>query len=74
MIDSKKVTRPEKQTNDSSMIERQSIPTAARTEELIRERAFQKWENAGCPCSDGVEFWLQAETELAAENQRPPQK
>lgn len=30
----------------------------------VRERAYYKWEAAGCPCSDGVAFWLQAEAEL----------
>ena len=35
--------------------------------ENIRERAFVLWEAAGCPCGDGVEFWLQAETELSGE-------
>lgn len=35
----------------------------------IRERAFAKWESAGCPCGDGVEFWLEAEAELLAEAQ-----
>ncbi len=24
----------------------------------IREAAYSKWEAAGCPCCDGVEFWL----------------
>lgn len=32
--------------------------------EKIRERAYYKWETAGCPCDDGVGFWLQAEAEL----------
>jgi hypothetical protein len=42
------------------------LPTAVCCEQ-IRERAYHKWEAAGCPCCDGVEFWLQAEAELAAE-------
>lgn len=29
----------------------------------IREAAYFKWEAAGCPCSDGAEFWLDAERE-----------
>jgi hypothetical protein len=32
----------------------------------IRVRAYQKWEAAGGPKGDGVEFWLQAERELQA--------
>lgn len=34
-------------------------------EEAIRELAYQKWAEAGYPESDGVEFWLLAEQELA---------
>ncbi len=34
----------------------------------IRETAYFKWEVAGCPCGDGVEFWLEAEAELASGN------
>ena len=33
-------------------------------EQTIRELAYSKWEQAGCPDSDGIEFWLQAEQEL----------
>jgi len=30
----------------------------------ISELAYSKWEQAGRPVSDGVEFWLQAEREV----------
>jgi hypothetical protein len=30
----------------------------------IRNYAYQKWEEAGRPDGDGVEFWLAAEVEL----------
>lgn len=30
----------------------------------IRLCAYQKWEKAGEPSGDGVEFWLEAEYEL----------
>ena len=36
----------------------------AETNEQIRRRAFQLWEEAGCPEGVGNEFWLQAEREL----------
>jgi len=32
--------------------------------EKVRERAYYKWEQAGYPSGDGVDFWLQAEAEL----------
>lgn len=30
----------------------------------IREIAYSRWEKAGWPSSDGVEFWLDAEHEF----------
>jgi hypothetical protein len=33
-------------------------------EKAIRILAYQKWEAAGCPDGDGVNFWLEAEREL----------
>lgn len=33
-------------------------------EEKVRVLAYEIWEKAGCPEGDGVEFWLQAESEL----------
>jgi len=35
--------------------------------EAIRTLAHRKWEAAGCPAGDGVDFWLEAEQELNAE-------
>jgi hypothetical protein len=35
--------------------------------EKVRERAYYKWEQAGYPSGDGVNFWLEAESELQAE-------
>lgn len=33
-------------------------------EQKIRELAYEIWEKAGRPESDGVQYWLQAESEL----------
>jgi len=33
-------------------------------EEMTRIRAYQKWETAGKPQGNGVQFWLDAEQEL----------
>jgi hypothetical protein len=38
-------------------------------EERIRERAYEIWERAGRPEGKTVEHWLQAEAEVAAEEQ-----
>jgi hypothetical protein len=36
----------------------------AKSPEVIRVWAYQKWEAAGKPTGDGVNFWLEAEREL----------
>ena len=36
-------------------------------EQMIRELAYSKWESAGYPCGNGVDFWLEAENELDKE-------
>jgi Protein of unknown function (DUF2934) len=33
----------------------------------VRERAYEIWQNAGCPEGKSVEHWVQAEDEIAAE-------
>lgn len=33
--------------------------------ERIRQKAYEKWEAAGRPEGDGIDFWLAAELELA---------
>ena len=36
--------------------------------EIINRNAYSLWEAAGCPESDGVEFWLRAEKDLKEHN------
>ena len=36
----------------------------AKSQEAVRGRAYQKWEAAGKPKGDGVNFWIEAEQEL----------
>jgi hypothetical protein len=45
-----------------------SVPLAAGStrEETIRLCAYTKWEAAGRPLGDGVQFWLEAEQDLLA--------
>lgn len=38
-------------------------------EDKVRERAYLKWEAAGSPSGDGVQFWLEAEEEVAKEEE-----
>ncbi len=44
-------------------VERNGKPIA--TEDDIRTLAHAKWEAAGCPPGDGLDFWLAAEQDLA---------
>ena len=37
-------------------------------DECIRDLAYLKWQEAGCPECDGLQFWLEAEQELALSN------
>jgi hypothetical protein len=45
-------------------------PKKLKTEDLlnaevqIRELAYYKWEQAGCPEGDGLSFWIEAEKEV----------
>lgn len=39
-------------------------PNGMHGEDEIRNLAYQKWQEAGCPDGDGVYFWLAAESEL----------
>lgn len=36
----------------------------AKSQEAVRVRAYKKWEAAGKPKGDGVNFWLEAEREV----------
>ena len=40
------------------------VDILAELEEQIRILAYHKWEEAGRPESDGVEFWTKAEAEI----------
>jgi DUF2934 family protein len=44
--------------------------TAKVTNEQIGSLAYKRWQQAGCPVSDGVEFWLAAEAELRGSRRR----
>ncbi len=42
----------------------QAANVAGTPDDEIRPLAYQKWQEAGCPDGDGMEFWLTAETEI----------
>lgn len=43
--------------------------TSASQEQAIREIAYSKWEQAGWPAGDGMNFWLEAEQEVLDQEQ-----
>ena len=40
------------------------LESSRASEDEIQQLAYKKWQHAGCPVSDGIEFWLSAETEI----------
>jgi len=50
---------------NSVLVEGTSPKIVDNIEDSIREKAYLLWEAAGRPEGDGVEFWIQAEEELA---------
>lgn len=38
--------------------------------QMIRERAYFKWLNAGAPSCDGVDYWVDAESEYLHDDVR----
>jgi hypothetical protein len=38
--------------------------TTQNTEDQVRQRAYELWEQHGCPSGGEQEFWLQAEREI----------
>jgi hypothetical protein len=39
---------------------------------MIREAAYYRWQAAGEPCCDGLQFWLEAEQEIDPRDSQPP--
>lgn len=59
-------TAPAHTSNTTATVDgKQSHDDRPMTAETIRLCAYRKWESAGRPSGDGVEFWLEAEHELA---------
>lgn len=44
--------------------------TAAPTEEQIRQRAYELYEQGGCQAGKELEYWLQAEAEFKQREQK----
>jgi hypothetical protein len=72
MTDAKSAPIASKKKIDQVPKENQSIGEIVHCDDEIRKAAYYKWEAQGCPCCDGVDFWLEAEAELAASTKRLP--
>jgi len=59
------MSKPETKSANIRAEQQPSFPSSGCCEK-IREAAYHKWESAGCPCCDGLEFWLEAEAEIIA--------
>jgi hypothetical protein len=57
---------PSRRRTTMTPVSTATLPVANGThgEDEIRNLAYQKWQEAGCPDGDGVYFWLEAEAEL----------
>lgn len=64
MSDKKKKNETTTETQESAPPKSAGAAAALSREDKIRLRAYKKWEDAGCPTSDGVTFWLEAESEI----------
>lgn len=69
MPDAKSASIPSKKKIGQVSSENQSTASIGEIvlcDDEIRKAAYYKWEAEGCPCCDGVDFWLKAEAELIA--------
>jgi hypothetical protein len=63
------ITKPPVRPQPSKTQLKQPVPerraeNSIAHEDEIRPLAYRKWQESGCPVSDGVEFWLAAEMEI----------
>jgi hypothetical protein len=69
-LSSKRVTRSKAQKPPQPVVisdgDVKPVNDAASAEDSVRISAYLKWEAAGRPQGDGVNFWLEAERELLA--------
>lgn len=72
MTNAKSAAIPSKKMSGQTSKENRSIGEIVLCDDEIRKAAYYKWEAYGCPCCDGVDFWLEAEAELIASTERLP--
>ena len=57
---------------DRENLRRTSSMISSEQEAAIRQAAYHKWEQAGRPIGDGLEFWLESEQELLGPHRYEP--
>ena len=63
-LESPPVQLTQRKTEPKPLKPERRVESARGPEDEIQLLAYKKWQQAGCPVSDGVEFWLAAETEI----------
>jgi len=58
------VKKQQSQSQSQSLMPQRQLEAESEHEDEIRLLAYRKWEQAGSPPSDGVQFWLDAENEI----------
>jgi Protein of unknown function (DUF2934) len=61
-------TQPKANPKPSTLERR--VENAGAFKDEIQLLAYKKWQQAGCPMSDGIEFWLAAEKEILSDRCR----
>lgn len=64
---SRKKNKPSQPEVKSAEPKSVGAAAAVPLEEKIRTLAYHKWEVAGCPGGDGINFWIDAEREILGE-------
>ena len=64
MLKTQPVRQAKSQSNPKPPMPERRVESGGASEDEIRPLAYRKWQQSGCPISDGVEFWLAAETEI----------
>jgi hypothetical protein len=63
-LESPPVQLTQRKTEPKPLKPERRVESGRGSEDEIQLLAYKKWQQAGCPVSDGVEFWLAAETEI----------
>ena len=69
-VKSRPVQPAQPKSNPNLSTSERRLESSRASVDEIRPLAYKNWQLAGCPVSDGVEFWLAAEMEIAQGGRR----